>query len=69
MNIKTIERQARKLGLALKITQEDNETLYSLQDRDGNEIIGANSKRMLYNYLPYMAQYVHTPEAERLRHG
>ena len=64
MNVKTISRQAKRLGLTLKTRKEEGETLYTLHDRDGNEIIGANNKRMLYNYLPFVANCDQIPEKE-----
>ncbi len=65
MNEKKIARAANKLGLKL-VTYRDtefNETIYSLQDRNGNEVIGANNKKMLYRNLPYLVEYINTPEA------
>lgn len=68
MNDKTIARAAAKLGLKLVKYRdtEFNETIYSLQDRGGNEVIAANNKKMLYRNLPYLVEHIHTPEAEAL---
>lgn len=68
MNTKTVARAAKKLGLTLVTRYSDifNETLYSLQDKAGNEVIAANDKKYLYDNLPYIVEHIHTPEAEAL---
>ena len=52
MNIKTIQREARRQGLRLYMERdpETKEIIYILQDEDGEEI-ETNNKKYLYGYL------------------
>ena len=54
MNVKTIKKKKKKTGLALimRTDEETGETIYTLQDNSGNEVIEGNSKRLIYQYLP-----------------
>lgn len=52
MNIKTIERMARRQGLTIRTEYdpEFQETVYTIE-RDGKPIGQANDNRLLYRYL------------------
>lgn len=53
MNIKTLERAAKRQGLSVKTEYdpEAQETLYVLRDKDGRYMGESNDKRLLYGYL------------------
>jgi len=53
MNIKTIERAAKRQGLTVvtEYDPEGKETYYVLRDKNGRYIGESNDKRLLYAYL------------------
>lgn len=53
MNIKTLERAAKRQGLTVETEYDPEleETLYVLRDKNGNYIGESNNKRLLCSYL------------------
>lgn len=53
MNIKTLQRKAKKQGLSVKQEYDETleETVYTVTDEDGIEIAQTNSKKYLIDYL------------------
>ena len=53
MNIKTLQRSAKRKGMNIKkeYDEELKEVVFTLFDSDKNEIVQTNSKKYLYAYL------------------